>query len=79
MHGPARMTRCRCCKRRPSTPHCPAHVTLSPPCTRRNTLHPAPCAQDVLRRLLDSDGRGEDVVKLEAQKLLNAFHINVLL
>ncbi|KIZ03198.1 hypothetical protein MNEG_4758 [Monoraphidium neglectum] len=35
--------------------------------------------QDVLRRLLESEGRGEDAVKLEAQKLLNAFHINVLL
>lgn len=36
-------------------------------------------SQDVLRRLLESDGRGEDAVKLEAQKLLNAFHINALL
>jgi hypothetical protein len=33
----------------------------------------------VLRQLLESDGRGEDAVKLEAQKLLAAFHINVLL
>jgi hypothetical protein len=36
-------------------------------------------AQDVLLRLLESEGRGEDAVKVEAQKLLNAFHINVLL
>ena len=35
--------------------------------------------QDVLLRLLESEGRGEDAVKVEAQKLLNAFHINVLL
>jgi len=35
--------------------------------------------QDILRRLLEMDGRGEDAVKVEAQKLLNAFHINVLL
>eukprot|EP00879_Flechtneria_rotunda_P019896 GHRR01020912.1.p1 GENE.GHRR01020912.1~~GHRR01020912.1.p1 ORF type:complete len:211 (+),score=94.84 GHRR01020912.1:406-1038(+) len=35
--------------------------------------------QDVLLRLLETEGRGEDAVKLEAQKLLNAFHINVLL
>jgi hypothetical protein len=40
---------------------------------------PAPPRQDVLRRLLESEGRGEDAVKLEAQKLLAAFHINVLL
>lgn len=39
----------------------------------------SPNCQDVLRRLLESDARGEDAVKLEAQKLLNAFHINVLL
>lgn len=50
----------------PSTP-----LLLPPP-------RPPP-SQDVLRRLLESDGRGEDAVKLEAQKLLNAFHINVLL
>jgi hypothetical protein len=35
--------------------------------------------QEVLLRLLESEGRGEDAVKVEAQKLLNAFHINVLL
>eukprot|EP00878_Enallax_costatus_P026428 GHUV01028360.1.p1 GENE.GHUV01028360.1~~GHUV01028360.1.p1 ORF type:complete len:341 (+),score=134.42 GHUV01028360.1:226-1248(+) len=35
--------------------------------------------QDVLLRLLETEGRGEDAVKVEAQKLLNAFHINVLL
>jgi len=35
--------------------------------------------QEVLRRLLELRGRGDDAVKLEAQKLLNAFHINVLL
>jgi hypothetical protein len=43
---------------------------------------PACCAavsQEVLLRLLESEGRGEDAVKVEAQKLLNAFHINVLL
>jgi len=34
---------------------------------------------EVLRRLLESDARGEDAVRQEAQKLLNAFHINVLL
>jgi hypothetical protein len=34
---------------------------------------------EVLTKLLDSDARGEDAVRLEAQKLLNAFHINVLL
>jgi hypothetical protein len=37
------------------------------------------CPQEVLLRLLESEGRGEDAVKVEAQKLLNAFHINVLL
>jgi hypothetical protein len=36
--------------------------------------------QDVLLRLLESEGRGgESAVTTEAQKLLNAFHINVLL
>ncbi|WIA33289.1 hypothetical protein OEZ86_006429 [Tetradesmus obliquus] len=35
--------------------------------------------QEVLLRLLEHEGRGEDAVKVEAQKLLNAFHINVLL
>lgn len=35
--------------------------------------------QEVLMRLLESEGRGEDAVKVEAQKLLNAFKINVLL
>lgn len=35
--------------------------------------------QESLKRLLDSDARGEDAVKLKAQELLNAFHINVLL
>lgn len=34
---------------------------------------------EVLRTVLDSEARGEDAVRLEAQKLLNAFHINVLL
>lgn len=43
-------------------------------CLRRCRL-----LQDVLLRLLEAEGRGEDAVKLEAQKLLNAFHINVLL
>lgn len=43
-------------------------------------LLPTRCrVQDVLLRLLESEGRGEDAVKVEAQKLLNAFHINVLL
>jgi hypothetical protein len=34
---------------------------------------------EALRQLLEGEARGEDAVRLEAQKLLNAFHINVLL
>jgi hypothetical protein len=33
---------------------------------------------DVLRRLLETQGRGTDAVHQEAQRLLTAFQINVL-
>lgn len=34
---------------------------------------------ELLKKVVDGEGRGQDAVKLQAQKLLNAFHINVLL
>jgi hypothetical protein len=38
-----------------------------------------PRPQDHLRRVMESNARGEDAVRNEAQRLIQAFNINVLL